>query len=131
MIDFPLYKQSYDAVGLQVGSCDSSGGRDWLGEPNEPLAQAVFASINKPLDSEECLALQKMLGPESPEWAAYVECRKQPIRDQRQLRYEKETDPLKMKLDAEYEVGKDEHTEALEAWRAARLKIQEELPYPE
>jgi hypothetical protein len=123
-----LHKQ-LTVVGCDINGCGGDGAVSWIGTPNESLAALVFATIDKSLSSSECLALQAAITNE--QWLAYIECRKAPTRQQRQSRYTQETDPLKMKADAEYEAGSEEYKKALEGWRAARLKIQEELPYPE
>jgi hypothetical protein len=126
------FQNLLEVVGVYPTSVGSDGVvYAWSSIPNEPLAALVFASIDKPLTSPECLALQKMLGPESPEWAAYVAERDRPIKEQREQRYRSETDPLRMKLDEDFTIGSPEWLAGLEEWKLAKAKIREELPYPE
>jgi hypothetical protein len=118
-----------ESVGL-VFDAVRNGNAVFVG--NNDLSEYIHASHGKPLDSEECLALQTYLGgAEDPRWLAYVECRKQPIRQQREARYKSETDPLFMKACEDYVVGTEDWNTAITAWKTAKNIIREELPYPE
>jgi hypothetical protein len=125
-----IFHQSLGALGLFPLSCSSSGDVTWKeGCGGDVLASLVFASIDKPLDSKECLALQKMLGPESKEWAAYVAERDRPIKEQREQRYINATNSLFFKAFEDFKVGSPEFEEALDKWKEAKSKIRAELPY--
>jgi|WetSurMetagenome_2_1015567.scaffolds.fasta_scaffold893640_1 hypothetical protein len=119
------------SIGLRIEGASSSGRVQWADSPNEPVAQAVFASIDKPLGSTECLELRELLGPESKEWAAYVEARKAPIKQQREERYRAEAEPFRSSIDEFYEIGSKEWLAAIEVWKAVKQGIRDELPYPD
>jgi hypothetical protein len=127
-----LYHTILLKLGLDILSTKPNGSVEWIGEPNEELAALVFASLDKSLSSEECLALQTYLGgAEDPRWIAYVECRKQPIRQQREARYREETDSFRSNIDEFYEVGSEEWAAAMGVWKTAKQGIRDELPYPD
>ena len=51
------------------------------------------------------------------------------IRQQRQLRYEKESDPLRMDYDEALARGEETSEQLKQEWLASKDKIREELPY--
>jgi hypothetical protein len=101
-----------------------------VSEDQAELANLVVAAHDKQDGDSETTALRNHLGAESDEWAAYVEARKTPIREQRQTRYRDETDPMRLKIDEDYASGSQEWNSALEAWKTAKNQIRADLPYP-
>ena len=126
MIDIMSHLQ---AVGCNIQGCDCDGNVSWVGEPNESLAALVWAAHEQPLISTECLALQAAITNER--WLAYVDCRKAPIRAQREQRYRSETDALRLKADGDNEIGSEAWDTAIAAWKLARQAIKDALPYSE
>jgi hypothetical protein len=108
----------------------------WSGTSNQGLADLVIAAHEKSLTSDECLALQAAITDE--QWLAYQDARKQPVREQRAIRYKNTTDALFMDC-FEKAVLKDQGDtyscdvlkEKFDLWRSNKDKIREELPYPE
>lgn len=99
-------------------------------EDQQELASLVVAAADKQDGDPEIDALKNALGAESEEWAAYVETRKAPIREQRQARYKNETDPMYLKIDEDHTPLSVEWEGALQDWRNAKNQIREDLPYP-
>ena len=58
-----------------------------------------------------------------------VEARNEQIRAERQARYVKESDPLRLDYDEALARGQDNAEELKEQWLASKDKIREELPY--
>ena len=58
-----------------------------------------------------------------------VEEQNDEIRQQRQLRYELESDPLRMDYDEALARGQENAEELKQEWLASKDKIREELPY--
>lgn len=58
-----------------------------------------------------------------------IDARNEEIRAQRQARYEKESDPLRLDYDEALARGQDNAEELKEEWLASKDKIREELPY--
>lgn len=119
----------FKAVGLQINGMDSDGNVSWASTPNNELAMLLIYAHEKGSGSPEITALRDHLGVESVEWVAYVEARKQPVQQARQLRYREETDALRLKADEDHTIGSDEWLAAIEAWKAAKEAIRLELPY--
>ena len=115
------------SVGLIIAGCDGEGNVHLLEPDTNNLAPLVFAAHEQPLTSTECLALQAAIS--ELQWAAYVDCRKQPIRGQREARYRTETDALRMKADED--AFKNNTTPDLSTWVAAKDQIRIDLPYQE
>ena len=117
-------------VGLSVAGCDSDGNISWQSEPlpeQEEIVFGVLAAHEQPLTSDECLALQQLLTQE--QWIAYQDARKQPIREQRAIRYKNDADTAYLKAveDALRNKTEPDFTE----WLAKKDAIREALPYPE
>jgi len=118
------------ACGCNITGVDSNGNVSWAEKATvkEDLVKSVIAAHDTMLSCAESVALREHLGAESAEWAAYLEARKQPVAAERARRYAAETDSLFMKA---WELDGAERDAALAAWKAAKGKIREELPYPE
>lgn len=130
------------ACGIFINGADSSGniqissrptcpeGEEltWT-DPTDNLVVLCLAAHEKALSSDECLALMAELTPE--QWLAYQDCRKAPIRQQREARYRSECDPLRMKMDEDHDTNSTEWATALLQWKAAKALIRQALPYPE
>lgn len=101
-----------------------------VSEEQKELANLVVAAENKEDGDPDLTALKNHLGVESDQWAAYVEARKAPISEQRQTKYRAETDPMRLKIDEDYEPGSQEWADALQEWRNAKDLIRADLPYP-
>jgi hypothetical protein len=99
-------------------------------EEDQGLADLVVAAHEKQDGDSEITDLKAHLGADSDEWAAYVEARKAPIREERQARYKDGTDPMRFSMDEDHTPGSDDWNVALGEWRAAKQAIKAELPYP-
>jgi hypothetical protein len=73
-MDVSLLAKELDACGLDIVSCDSNGGIQWSGTPDETLADNIIAAHGKTLGSSEGQALQTYLESDS-RWDAYVALR--------------------------------------------------------
>lgn len=58
-----------------------------------------------------------------------VDVRNEEIRQQRQARYEKESDPIRLDYDEALARGEDTAETLKQEWLASKDKIREELPY--
>jgi hypothetical protein len=118
-----------------VGIIPISNDSNWNIESDMAYDEGLFTLVKNAhlgsFSSPEVKALKDHLGESSKEWLAYIEARKQPTKIARAARYVAETDPLRMKMDANYDPGTSEWNTALAEWRTARIKIQQELPYPD
>lgn len=113
------------SVGLSISGCDSSGNVH-LNEPDtNNLAPLVLAAHEKPLTSDECIALQAAITNE--QWLAYGDCRKQPVRVNRAERYKNECDPLYLKITED--ALKANTTPDYSEWLSLKENIRLELPY--
>ena len=115
------------ACGVNISSVDSDANIHFIEPDIANLAPLVLAAHEKPLSSDECLALEAELTPE--QWLAYQECRKAPIKAQREARYRAECDPMRLKLDEDYDIGSENWLTGLAAWKSAKAAIREDLPY--
>lgn len=130
---------SLQTLGLCFGGIIND---EWVCDGDPELIALAKAAHDQPLASTECIALRDYLGGETDvRWLAYVEARKQPMRDQRQQRYAAETDPMLSKAfelaegaeNVELDGGKSVRVPAsdkMAAWEAAKNAIRAELPYP-
>jgi len=132
------------ACGLNINGVDSDGNVSWAGEPTEQegdLAKSILAAHGTTLSADEALTLGERLKPDSPEWLAYAEVRKLPVKQQRAQRYVAATDSMFMKAfessagAADIEInGSTVRVPAaakLQEWEAAKQTIRQALPYPE
>ena len=128
------------SIGLSISGCDSDGnvhishrptcpeGEEltWV-DPTDNLVALVLAAHEQPLTSDECLALQSAISEDA--WLAYQECRKQPVRSQRNARYKELADPVYLKA---IEDGLRNNTEPnYEEWLGIKDGIRLANPYPE
>lgn len=95
---------------------------------DKALSALVIAAHRKSSDAPELTNLRDYLKADT-RWDAYVDARKKPIQQARQLRYREETDALRLKADEDYVVGSAEWLAAIEAWKAEKAAIRSELPY--
>lgn len=95
---------------------------------SKALAALVIAAHGKTGDAPELTKLRDYLKADS-RWDAYVDARKQPIQQARQLRYREHTDALRLKADEDYTIGSGEWLAAIKEWKAAKSAIRVELPY--
>jgi hypothetical protein len=77
-MDVLLLAKELDACGLEIVSCDSNGGVQWSGTPDETLANNIIAAHGKTLASTEGQALQTYLDADS-RWDAYVALRTEEV----------------------------------------------------
>lgn len=128
------------AVGLDISGCDANGNVHLNAPDTNNLVPLVIAAHEKTLASPEVETLKNALGGDTdPRWIAYVDCRKDPIRKARALRYEAETDSMFLKafehtegaIDTEIDgkLVRVPSAEKVEAWESAKAQIRAELPY--
>lgn len=117
---------------IQIDNGDGTFGSQTLDEPSDEyircttLCELVKAAHGKSLTSEAALALQAELS--EAEWLAFVDVRKQPVRQARAARYASECDSLYLKLIEDSVVA--DTTPDLSTWVAAKNAIRAELVYP-
>ena len=95
---------------------------------DKALSALVIAAHGKLGDATELTKLRDYLKADS-RWDAYVDARKKPIQQARQLRYREETDALRLKADEDYTTGSEDWLAAIEHWKAAKAAIRSSLPY--
>lgn len=115
------------ACGLLISCCESDGTIQFLEPDSNNIAPLILSAHNKPLSSDECLALQSALTED--QWLAYQDARKAPVRAQRAERYRQEADPVYLKITED--AIKANTTPDYSEWVTIKDQIRTELPYPE
>ena len=122
------------SIGCLISSCDSEGGIQWIGKPNELLSLLVLAAHEQSLTSTEGLALQAAITP--TQWQAYCDVRDAPMRQARELKYHEMADALLFKaIETATQVVEGKAVTLvfdkadLDTWKATKEAIRVELPY--
>jgi hypothetical protein len=137
-MNISILHQELTSIGINISGCDSSGnvqissrptcpeGEEltWV-DPTDNLVALVLVAHEQPLTSDECLALQNAVSEDT--WLAYQECRKQPIRTQREFRYRTEADSLYLKITEDS--IKNNTTPDYSPWILLKDTIRTELSY--
>jgi len=99
----------------------------------EEILEAVIAAHGLEISSDECLALRSLLGPDSPEWDAYVDVKLEATRESRRYWYFHEADDMFMDAMATMDTSKAAASlgiskELLDQWIARRQEVADAIP---